>query len=184
MNGQPLTAPDGTVAAFFCAKCRIVKRTKEIADKCCTCQTCGIESNKLECDSCVTKRLAATEQKHFDSAKKISTEQYTGGIIYCDDFYASVDDLFDQLENDDVEKSEWPEWVYGCTERPVLRLNVDDIIDNGTQEAYEDFDTSDLRGVDDFRNAVKAFVDANASVIMWEPDYRTVVLLTQPKTNQ
>lgn len=123
----------------------------------------------------------ANDARRFEKAEKISKESYTGwvyceGAGYNEGYFESIQDFEDWLENDNDEGLD-VEYVWACNEHPCLNINASDIIGGGTQEAYEDFDSSDLEGVEEFKNAVEKFMKLNEGLVSYTPDYSKVILL-------
>lgn len=124
------------------------------------------------------------EKCKFEKAEKLDKASYSGwvyceGAGYNEGFFESVGDFEDWLgdENDNEELA--PEYVWACNERLCLNISAHEIIENGSQEAYEDFDVDDLEGVEEFEKAVNSFMEKNKRHVTYTPDYSRVILLNK-----
>jgi len=115
----------------------------------------------------------ANEQRKFDKAQKVKADEWGGPVVNGDNYYESVDDFLGQTEEEEI-----PDFVWGCDDaRPLLYLDTQNILENATQEAYEDFDMGDLEGVAAFEAACKEFVAKNAHLKSWWSTGKIAVLL-------
>ncbi len=186
MNAIELYHQDGkSTGVFYCTKCRCVKRTKEEADKCCEptkCQYCGKESghqNYLCCDTCKEINEAKKEADRFEKAEKKTAWD---GWVYLDgtgrDGYSeSIEDFWENWENDADESAEKPKYVWACKKNHFAVADVSDITERIADNGYEDFDVDTLDGLDELKAAIEKFNDANKEVVSYEPDYGVAILL-------
>lgn len=192
MNAIELFHADGKPAKiFYCEKCRIVKRTKEEADQCCApvkCATCGNEGVRqfhTICDACEEKKRAAREEERFTSAEKITEWDgpiYSDGYGFNEGYFANVEALEDWLSSRDVDDDNTrPKYVWTCTKNQFCQLDYDRIIENATQEAYEDWDEGNIYGEQELKSAIAVFNEANKNHVSWEPNYKVALLLTTDK---
>lgn len=125
-------------------------------------------------ETCLSARSSMLDKERFDKAQKV--ESWDGGAWLGDRYFATMEELCDHLAN---EESEWPEYVWAAKPQTVIgSLAVADVVENQISDrGWEDMDTSDLNGVAELQTALDQFVEANASVQSYEPDYRTAVLL-------
>jgi hypothetical protein len=125
----------------------------------------------------------ANDKRRFEKAEKINKESYSGwvyceGAGYNEGYFPSIEEFEDWLEDDrDADEQDEIEYVWACQERPCLNISSNEIVENGTQEAYEDFDAGDLEGVEEFEKAVEKFMELNRGYISYVPDYSKVILL-------
>ena len=92
-----------------------------------------------------------------------------------DDYFATPGELAEYLDDYCKDDSSRPEFAFCCTSRPIA-LSVDDIIYSATEEAYEDA-SSDLSGVDELREAVTRFNEANRTLLTWDmsPKFKAAI---------
>lgn len=178
----PLYHADGKHSGvFYCSECRAVFNSEDQAASCHGMRECQC-GNKIErryspvCDACQRlewKRKSAEEERNrFDAAKKISAAEYMGGMVYsCNRYYADVDEAIDQY----LEGQE-PEYVWACKDVGIPMATSENIVDNLLDNMWEDADPSDLNGLDELDEAIKAFNEANRAIHVWEPDYSTAIL--------
>ena len=177
---------DGKPAGvFYCAKCRSVKRTKAEADKCCepsNCQYCGKESGRqyvTVCDTCKRANQIKYLANRFEKAKKLTEWE---GWVYLDGtgndgFSESLSSFWEDWDDNHTEDKEKPAYVWGCKRVQLVRADVSDITDRISDDADEDFDTSDMNGLEDLEMAIEKFNKANEDVVSYEPDYGVAILL-------
>lgn len=186
MNSIELYHQDGTSSGvFYCTKCRCVNRSKEEADKCCEptkCQHCGAETGirfYLTCEKCERANRAKLEADRFEKAKKLT--EWDGWVYLegtgSDGYSESLDDFWDNWENDHAEGDEKPKYVWSCKKNHFAVADVSDITDRICESAYSDFDPDDLNGLDDLKAAIDKFNEANKDVVSYEPDYDVAILL-------
>lgn len=182
MNAVELYLADGrTSGAFYCGKCRIIHREKQLADECCQARicVCGAECERYytKCPKCVQGEREFREHARFEKAEKLTETEWNGPVVMpdSDQYFASVSDMLDEVDSDDL-----PEYVWTCTERPVCELEIGRIIENATDDAYEDFESDSLLGQKELKTALDAFNEANKGNVVWEADHKLVVILHKP----
>ncbi len=131
---------------------------------------------ELECinEHCLSARETELNEKRFKEAKKV--EAWDDGAWLGDNYYHSMDDLCDHLE---CEGEEWPEYVWGAKPKTVIHeIDVADVFEcQICDHGWEDMSVDDLKGVEELQAALNKFVEANAVVYSFLPDYKTAVLL-------
>lgn len=174
MNATELHAlKDGEckpAGCWYCGECRIVKRTQQEAEECCSprlCRHCGKAIEKayhLACDACIKdqwkkdaeeKRLARmAKAKRCDPAENVD-------CWYDDD---SNKYLFGELEEVlcDYEEGTEPEVLYFCRAQK-LTLDATDILDR-IEESLELEDEIGLAKdyADSLQAVLDAWIEANA----------------------
>ncbi len=182
MNSTELFHQDGKPAGvFWCGGCRIVHRTKDMADQCCQPNrcACGAECDKYWtiCRSCSDAKDVQREQERFEKAEKI--DGWDGPIFLegtgVDGFSLGMNDFLENWENEYGDEP-LPEYAWACSENCFCSLDVDKIIEDATQESYEEWD-GEVFGRDDLASAIETFNKANASLVTWTPDYTQAILL-------
>jgi hypothetical protein len=177
MNAIELFHSDGKSAGvFYCEKCRIVARTKELAEQCCRPNicACGKECEKYwtKCKECIDRERDAKEQAQFEAAKKIQAKDYNGFLSrdgFGSDGYASIDDMLDDPD--------CPEWAWATKEVRFAYGSVDDITSPISERSYPDFEVSDLHGIPELEAAIEKFNEANKDQICYQEDRTRVVIL-------
>lgn len=163
---------------WYCEGCRKVSNDQRLAEECCKPRfcACGAPTSGYWtiCGGCIHKKELEKEAAKFEAAAK--SAEYDGPF-YCDglgeEFFRDIESLEDTLEFEAVR----PLYVWCCNKLPVVKLDVNDILDGLCDDAYEDFDPDDLDGIDDLRAALVRFNAANEGVTKWEPDYSRARLL-------
>jgi hypothetical protein len=134
------------VVAWACGKCRNVKH-EDFVLACCAegricCKPGCDESTEYSHFTVCNKHRAESEWERerevFNKATKVSWRDYPDGWLYSEHFgkyFASFEDL--AMELSDTDPEDWPEYVYGC-DKMELSLDARDIIENATQNFYED----------------------------------------------
>jgi len=189
MNAQELFHQDGrTAEIWYCEKCRIINREKELAEKCCnwTCSTCGSATKQYwtKCDACIDKAELAKNLARFESAEKLTEWTgwiYTDAVVgYQDGYFDSVESLREYCEDKEIPP---PLFAWACTENHFVCATIDYITSQIADNAYEDFDSDDLRGLEELKKSIDVFNEANHSHISYEPDYKRAVLIAalEPK---
>lgn len=184
MNVTELFHADGRSAAvFYCGKCRIVHRTQAIAEQCCAvtlCEVCGApaEQYRTVCSACGRAREVQREAERFAKAEKVTDWDgwiFWDGTGFNEGFFSSVEDLEEYLAGDGMQFP--PAYVWTCKKIQLVSRIFDRISDYISENAYEDWDTSHLSGLPEFKAAVEAFEAANKDQVSWEPSYKQALLL-------
>ena len=176
MNAKQLYLEDGKPAGvYWCEKCKRVHSTETMASECCkqwVCTICGEHCGEFRtiCDACMDKRDAEKERALFDKAEKLTS--WSGQIFHGEEFYSDVSTLLD-----DLLPTEYPEYVWATKPVQFVRLDADSITESVMDNAYEDFDIQDLRGMIELQKAITAFNEANAHHVAYYPDYTRAVLI-------
>jgi hypothetical protein len=188
MNATELYLKDGRSAGvFYCEKCKIVHRTTAEADQCCMpyhCKGCGKETQRYVniCSACFNKQQDKKEAERFAKAAKITKWDgwvYVEGLGYQNGYFQSVEDLIDYLT--DEEDGNYPQYAWTCSANHFVNAEISDITERIGDNAYEDFNTEDLNGLQELKAAIAKFNDANKDAVSYTPDYTTAVLIEKPK---
>lgn len=166
MNAFYLHKPDGTpTTVAMCGVCGRALLDYAIAERCCRCGHCGNllseeeqKENRSYHSECSrtwrAKRELAQIEKAILAADYNGPVYYEGGCgSYGDGYFSDVQELADYL--DDQSDDARPSFAFCCTGRAIF-LDVDRILENATEEAFEDA-SEQLRGVDALRTAISVF---------------------------
>lgn len=187
MNAIELFHADGKPAGVhYCGKCRNVARTKEQADQCClpTVCACGAEAQQYhtQCRACENKANDERERTRFEKAEKVTEWDgpiYSDGHGYHDGYFESLEDFEDWFAN--AEEVERPAYVWTCDVHPIISLDYDNVIENASQEAYEDWEPTALKLSKELTEAIEAFNEANKGETYWTYNSkRALVMPPQP----
>lgn len=170
MNPTQLFHENGTpTGIWYCRKCRTVHRTQPEAEVCCRPRlcSCGAEVREgwLSCRPCLDRREAERERARFEAAEKVT--DWAGPVFHGDSFYWSADDIDDS-----------PPYVWTAVGKPFVNVDLDGVLETIVAEAYEDFDpVRELNGVEDLKQAIDRFEEANKNLLAYEPNYKLALVL-------
>ena len=120
------------------------------------------------------------EKRLFEKATKIKYSEYEGeGLYYGDSYYFDIDELLEDAEYSSEEGDDPPQYAWACTSHPVCDLSLGRIIDNATDDAYEDFDQMSLHGLDDLKKAIDTFNELNKNHLSYSVDFKRAILLNE-----
>jgi hypothetical protein len=178
---------DGTATGvFFCSECRAVFPNREQAEGChgeriCKCGKPIDRRYYATCSECSNAAFDAGQQEkekvRYEKAEKVPYADYKGGMLFDGDKYFS--DL-EEME-DHYYDAPLPEYVWACEDVGVPKATSESIVENLLENMWEDADHNDLNGLDELDAAIAKFNEANESINVWEPDYKTAVLIPRPK---
>jgi hypothetical protein len=191
MNAKELYHQDGKTAGIWhCGECRIVARTLEQAEQCCSpykCTYCGCDVDRKNyrtaCPDCIAKNDVAKEAARFEKAEKV--KDYDGPVFtdrtgYNEGFFPSLEELYDYFGNeynfDDQDASTLPPYVWACNVIQFVSGDVGQLKDS--MEGYEDWD-GETDGDDELQAALDAWAEKNKEKVRWEPDYSRCILLNE-----
>ena len=192
MNATELYHKDGkSTGVFYCSKCRLVRREQQHAEQCCGvrhCHTCPAEAadGRIYCAPCQLIHEMAREAARYDKAEKVTSWDgwvYREDCGYQDGYFNSVAEYLDWIAESDEEAADngdtepaMPDYVWTCSENRFCQLDYDSIIENATQDAYEDWNT-EVNGADDLKAAIEKFNEANKELISYHPNYKRALIL-------
>lgn len=187
MNATELFHADGRSAGIYaCGKCRIVAHSKSLAEQCCApylCTHCGNETEAkywTVCRPCQAKQKLAKEAERFAAAEKVTEFDgpvYIDGYGGQDGYFENIVEFIDWAIEESEDDFGLPDYVWTCTIEQVVDLDLDSILEHATQEAYEDFCTSDLDGMDELEAALNKFNELNKSYLTWHANYKKALVL-------
>lgn len=139
-----------------------------------------------QCSDCRWKVSKAKERERLAklSAEAKRDPDWTGWV-YSDDYSGGSDGFFDSPEDfterltEDMDRDPdlgRPEFVWATTSRPIVNIDVDDVIGLISEDRPENWDESDLNGVEELKMALAKFNAANMA-LMYEPDFTVIVPL-------
>jgi len=129
------------------------------------------------------------EVKRFVRARKLTPFQYGDRPVYSvtgdygeDGYFRCVHDILESyawlLQGGKISIGDLPEYCNGAIEIPLPVPSVDRIIEDATEEMYDDAaDDINAKSKVALEEALEAFAKANAHVFSYEEDRNTVVLL-------
>lgn len=188
MNPINLLLPDGTPSKVWaCGECKMTRADQEHATKCCTlvpCKFCGKSTDKKfranyiteACDACRTAEGSRKDSERLDKATKL--EDWDGWVWDENHYYPSLDEYVEHLECD-RDPEDWPEFVYVAESRPGVVLKAEQILENACENGYEGM-CDDLKGEAEFEAAIKAFNEANATLLVYDGDWSRAVRVPKP----
>lgn len=167
-------APTGI---FYCGNCKVVHRTKDLADGCCLCSGCKEKpcaKNSHLCMECRTVWQAEMNEKQRQKEAKVLDDAElvidAGPVWYNDHYYSDVGDLEESLECDG---SELPEFVHLMKPVKFTKFSPEELFDNYNENIMcEDLDIRDkLCGMASLKKAFDEFNEDNeGTTIFWEED--------------
>lgn len=174
---------DGSPAGvFYCSECRCVFKTEAEAANChgerlCACGKRIERRFYAQCDDCQSKdwreKSAAEEFARYNKAAKITASEYKGDMVYDSDrFYESIEEAIDAYD-----EGEEPEYVWACKDVGVPRASSDGIVEQLLENMWEDADSGDINGLEELDAAIAAFNEANRSIHVYQPDYKTAIIV-------
>lgn len=69
-------------------------------------------------------------------------------------------------------------YLWACTARQFVKVDFSRIVEDIGDNSYDDFDSNDLDGVEEFKKAIAAFEEANKDKIVYTADYTRAVIVT------
>ncbi len=119
---------------------------------------------------------AQCEKSRFEKARKLKEDEYDGPVYDGGRYYANIEEFRDCFEGNSEEGDELPEYLWTCTVRPMVNIDLGDILER-VGEDIEDFDIGSLSGVKELKVAIKAFNEANKDQESWLYKNDEVVIL-------
>lgn len=179
-----------TVNRWFCGKCGQIKHDKNLAESCCKPAVCDCgkeieEKYYTSCKICRFENDRKREQNRFNKAEKLT--EWDGPVFlegYGNDGYCSdLSEFLDYISDEEIEENEI-KYVWCCEEVPLANLDIDEVLNNHTEEAYEGFSIDDFNGLDELRAAVDIFNKKNEKIVSWVLDYSRCLLLEKQVKNE
>lgn len=177
MNALQLFHRDGKPSkVWYCEKCKLTARDEASANQCCCPNicACGSECERYytKCPTCISADSEAKEKARFEKAEKLTDYD---GPVYQDGlpnegYLSDLGELYDV-----VDPEELPEYVWACTEQPVVSVSLDTLTDN--MEMADGQSLDDLEGVKEVEAALEIFNKANEKFVIWLPDYTRCILI-------
>ena len=197
MYTKQLQDPDGNkVNLFVCGACgRGPYYEAQTADQCCApvmCRVCGVEvprnHHRLTCRTCEEAQQRAKERDMFERSEKIDEREYDGWIYTesvqgpGEGFFEDLGALEAYLEEDGELEEVMPAYVWTCHPVAFVQLNPDAVLEMilNSDDAYEDFDDSQIAGWNELRQAIVDFNKKNAHIQSWRPNFKKSILTNAP----
>ena len=116
------------------------------------------------------KREADEIAKAQAAGKIIQADQWGDGVFDGGDYFATVDDLLDCMDD------ELPKYLYAAKPRKVVDGDIlDNLLTQLQEDGWEDMTDEDFHGVEELRAAIEAFKKANENVVVYEEDRSTLI---------
>lgn len=191
MNPINLLLPDGTPSKVWaCGECTCTRSNQIDAGGCCTiapCKACGQPSGKKfrasyiveRCDACERAERSRKDMERLEKATKL--ESWEGWVWDESDYYPSLDEYVEHLECNFADPEDYPDFVYVAESRPGVFLKAEQILENACDDGYDDM-MDDLKGEAEFEAAIKAFNEANATLLVYDGDWSRAVRVPKPTT--
>lgn len=181
MNAEELCLKDkGPTGVWFCTKCGTVGPTQILAEQCCTPKPCAcgapLSKYHTRCDACLNAAREKSERDLFERAEKVCEETWDGPV-YADGeekYFENTDEARDYYEGIDAPL---PDFFWAAERVSFVKFDLCDVIEIFESEAYEDFDTDDLRGTKEFEEAIEKFIEANKDTIVYRANTKKAVLM-------
>lgn len=197
MNAQELFKRVGkedsvfeTTHRWFCGKCGQIKHDKNLAESCCkpTVCVCGKEVEEeyyTTCRVCRDELDRKRERDRFDKSERLTEWDgpvFLGGYGYNEGYFENIEEFLDCFADEELEASNL-EYVWCCDKVPLANLDLDSILEDSTQEAYDGFEYDDFKGLEELRAAIDKFNELNKDVVSWTPNYKKCLLLDRQIKN-
>ena len=132
---------------------------------------------------------AKQEATRYEKAEKIAAADYDGWIFtestgHNEGYFESVGEYLEwaEEENYDLDETDGdyihPEsYLWATNSSPCCALDLDGILENATQDTYEDFEIDSLKGLEELKNAIDKFNHSNKDKIAYEQNKKLVIIL-------
>lgn len=172
------------IDCWRCSCCGRAYLDRDMAERCCVCSGCGMEGTHnglVECVDCQHRKIDERERRRWDKARKVRLRDYDGDGVYVSAmeqylFDASVQDVYEAWDeyqgmecDDQIEDLR----VFGVERHPV-QINVDNIIQQLSDDAYEDWEM-DGDALRDLERMCAEWNDRHADRAYW-PDYSVAIV--------
>lgn len=127
------------------------------------------------------------ETARYEKAEKVAAADYDGWFYsedypYNNGYFENIEEYWDYIcdEQDklpDGEISSGKGYVWAAKSRPVCHICLDSILENATEDSYEDFELNDLDGLEDLKKAIDIFNELNKDKLVYEQNTKLAVLL-------
>ena len=171
MNAQELFFSNGLSAEiWFCSACKKIAKTKDQAAQCCKKNNCRICGEPVDTPHWVVHRGCSRNEQIEKAEKLESWDDWVYLEGFSSEYFVSVGDLLDELENDGG--VEIPEYVFVCKPIPFRTPDIEDLINNCLDGHYDDaYDNIAPKSYAALSDALDAFRLANRHIVSYEPDF-------------
>jgi predicted RNA-binding Zn-ribbon protein involved in translation (DUF1610 family) len=177
--------------AFACPSCGAVfpsrvegaeNLAREHCSRFCRCGAALFDGLSL-CTSCTDKERADRESRLFETAKKVSVEDYPDEPVYWEGqagsmglgFFLNIDELLDYCEEEELDH---PKYVWACTPRP-LQVLTGDVLEAAIYEHNVGLDDLDACALGNLETFLATWCKEQ-NLRTWFPDFERAVLLLGP----
>lgn len=193
MSSEPLelvARGEDAAVAFACATCGAVfsariEGASDLAgahcDRICTCGDPLAEGQSL-CSKCTHRERAKREARLFETAVKVSIDDYPDEPVYWEGqagsmgvgFFLNLDEVLDYCEEEELDT---PKYVWACTPRP-LRVPTDAVLEAAIEEHTIGMDDLTVDAIGELQRFLDAWC-SKQNVRTWFPDFGRAVLLRE-----
>lgn len=164
-----------SVTCYQCDSCKAVYLSREIAESCCVCSSCGQFKGKSYCGPCADKHASEQVKKYIEAAVDRTESGEWGPMLYCEQngrYYGQPDEVLGDFEEGFV-----PEWLFGTKEQRS-ELNLEAAIERMEDDTYEGAEVVSSPELNALTKAVDEF-NAKHAILYCEPDYKVKVKTTK-----
>jgi hypothetical protein len=171
---------------YMCGKCRHLKADLAITTQCCAPVICSCgetiaDKYYLSCMACRKAASDLKERGRFEKAKRVHEREHYGPVCadvigYNEGFFENVEALREYIFEDHDTVYDIP-YAWAVKETPVYNLSTHSVLEPFEENAYEDFDSYSVTGLDELKKALDIFNEQNKGFRNWDIDYSTAVLL-------
>lgn len=117
------------------------------------------------------------ERESFEKAAKVPEDEYSGPVSDDDNYWGSVDEYREERED---EEEEVRDYLWACEVKPTVLLSWRKVSELTTDdEVPEDWDGSEIKGMDELKAAVEAFNKKNEGYTTWQYTTKIAVILNK-----
>lgn len=131
---------------------------------------------------------AKQDAAQYEKAEKVFLNDYSGWFYsethpYNNGYFEDIDEYLDYIceEQDNLPDGKieltGSDYVWAAKSRPVCYIDLDSVLENATQDVYEDFEIGSLKGLEELKNAIDIFNELNKDNVVYEQDTKKVILL-------
>lgn len=157
------------VQDWQCGGCGVAYPSKEVADQCCLCSTCGAERIRTYCKPCreegIRKRIAACERVQPDDYEQFGNEDNTD--------FTDWDGIVDREVDAAFEGYETGTW-HPCVLEPV-KVDATRVIESFTGDWQDELTDQIYKHEATLQKALDEWVKSTGITQVWFPDDSKVI---------